>query len=244
MSSPTSQSDRQRKIWLYFLDPRLRYAFVPLLLGLALVEIFLGKFFLLIGFAWLGAALLLDRARPSDQELEELLAADVQPLVEKALQSLDPQDDEMQAPPLVLRGPIELAAPAFRQFLTRPRAGKDGNRRSPVNRLVVLLPLENHLGLYSCQRDSLNDQTTQVSIESHHYRDVVWLALEKDVESAAGQAATGTGQIFSLELKNGRRLSVRVAAGPPRDEATDDHGALSSMEKTVRAIQVLMRDRK
>lgn len=242
MSSPNSQSDRQ-KIRLYFLDPRLRYAFVPLLLGLILVEIFLGKFFLLIGFTWLGAALLLDRSRPSDQELEELLASDVQPLVEKALQSLDPRDDEMQGLPLVLRGPIELATPAFRQFLTRPRTGKDGNRRSPVNRVVILLPLEDHLGLYSCQRDSLNDQTTQVSIESHHYRDVVWLALEKDVEPAAGQA-TGTGQIFSLELKNGRRLSVRVAAGSRGEEARNDHGSLSSMEKTIRAIQVLMRDRK
>jgi hypothetical protein len=232
MISAIPQSDQQRKIRLYFLDPRLRYTLVPLVLGLALVEVSVGKLLLLLGFAWLGAAFLLDRVRPSDQEFEELLLRDIEPLIEKARQSLDPRDDEMQAPPLVLHGPIELGAPAFREFLTRPRTGKDGARRSPVNRVVILFPLEDHLGIYSCQRDSLNDRIEQVSVEEHHYGDVVWLALEKDREPASGQEASAR-QIFSLELKSGKRLSVPVAGTPE-----------ASMEKTVRAIKVLMRDKR
>jgi len=243
MISTIPQAEPQRRIWLYFLDSRLRYALVLLILGLALVEVSFGKVLLLLAFAWMGGALLLDRARPSDQKLEELLARDVEPLIEKALRSLGQRPDEFQAPPLVLRGPVELDAPAFQQFLTRPRTGKDGGRRSPVNRVVVLLPLEDHLGIYSCQRDSLKDQTMQAAVEEHHYRDIVWLALEKDIEPPDGRAS-GTGQILSLELKSGRRLSIPVVAGPPMDGATGEGVPETSVERTVRAIQVLMRDKR
>jgi hypothetical protein len=246
MNSTILQSEQQRKIWLYFVDPRSRYALVVLFLGLVLVEVTVGKVLLLFSLAWLGGALALDRARPSDQELEDLFSRDAQSLVEKAMQNLDPRDDEMRAAPLVLRGPIELAAPAFYRFFTRPRTGKDGGRRSPINRVMVLLPLEDHLGIYSCYRDSLNDQTSQVSVEEHHYKDVVSVTLEKDVEIADGQATKNGGppanQIFSLELSNGKRLSIPVAIGQPGQEG--EGLQRTGLDKTVRAIQTLLRDKR
>jgi len=223
------QSEPQRKIWLYFLDLRLRYAIVVSLLGLVLGETWLGKCLLLLGLSWLAGALILDRVRPSEHQLEQLLIQDIEPLVEKAQQGLDPREHEMRAPPLVLRGPVELARPAL-QRLARPRCGRDGRRRSPVNRVVILLPLEDHLGIYSCHRDSLDDINSQVSVEEHHYRDVVSLGLEKDVD-ATRDRSIGAGQVLSIELTSGRRISV------PGSSETD-------IEKTVRAIQALMRDKR
>lgn len=243
MISTIPQPATQQRIWLYFLDTRLRYAVVVLFLGLALGEILLGKILLLFGLLWLAGALLFNRARPSDQEIEDLLSRDVESLVEKALQSLNPRDEEMPAEPLVLRGPIELNAPAFRKFLTRPRTGKDGGRRSPVNRAVILLPLEDRLGIYSCHRDSLNDQTSQISVEEHHYRDVVSLTLEKDAEAARDRTGR-TGQILSLELKSSRRLSIPVSDAQPSETAAGDGLPGTGMAKTVRAIQALMRDKR
>jgi len=232
MISTILESEPQRKIWLYFLDLRIRYAPIVLFFGLILAQGTFGKFLLVLGLAWLGGALMVDRVRPSDQELEELLARDADPLVEKALQDLGPGEQEMRAAPLVLHGPIELDA---LELFTRPRAGKDGGCRSPINRVVIVLPLEDRLGIYSCHRNFLKDRTSQVSVEEYHYRDVVSMTLEKDVETAAGRAnGTAPGnQILSFELTNGRRLSIPVAVG----EGTQRTG----LDKTMRAIQALLR---
>ena len=235
MISTILESEPQRKIWLYFLDLRIRYAPVVLFLGLVLAERAFGKLLLVLGLAWLGGALMLDRARPSDEELEDLLARDADPLVEKALEDLGAGDQEMRAAPLVLRGPIELDAPRYYQLFTRPRAGKDGGRRSPVIRVVIVLPLEDRLGIYSCHRNYLMDQTLQVSIEEYHYRDVVSMTLERDAEAAAGSAngAAPGNQILSFELTNGRRLSIPVWVGKEVQR--------TSLYMTMRAIQALLR---
>jgi hypothetical protein len=236
MISTLIESERQRKIWLYFLDPRIRYALLFLFVGLVLVEVPLGKPLLLLGLTWLGGALALSRMRPSDQELDELCSRDIESLVEKAKQSHEPGDHEVRAAPLALSGPVDLGTPGSRQFLTRPRTGGDGSRRSPVNRVLVLLPMEDHLGIYSCHHDSLRDLTSQISVEEHRYKDVVSVILEKDVEAANGQGRKGEASlathVFSLELTNGRRLSVPVSVGRPG----------SGLDQTVRALQVLIRD--
>ena len=246
MTSTILQSEQQRKIWLYFLDLRLRYALILLFLGLVLAERTFGKLLLVIGLAWVVAALMLDRSRPSDQELEELLTRDVDPLVEKAMQDLDPGDREMRAAPLVLRGPVDVDVPAYYQFFTRPRAGMDGGRRSPVNRVLIALPLEDRLGIYSCHRDSLKDQTSQISVEEHHYRDVVSMTLEKDREISAGRAnrTAPVNRLFSLELTNGRRLSIPVSAGQPVEAAEGEGPQRTGLDMTVRAIQTLIRDKR
>jgi hypothetical protein len=247
MISTILQSEQRRRIWLYFLDPRIRYALLVLFLGLVLVEVSLGKGLVFLGLAWLGGALALDRTRPSDQELDELCSRDVKALVEKAMQGCEPQVHEMRAMPLALSGPIDLDARAYYRFFTRPRTGKDGSRRSPINRVVILLPMEDHLGIYSCHHDSLRDLTSQVSVEEHHYRDVVSVILEEDVGTTDGRAFKDGGclatQVFSLEFTNGRRLSVPVSVGT-QGEGAEAGSRRTGLDKTVRAIQTLLRDKR
>ncbi len=250
MTPASLTSDERQKIRLYFLDTRLRYAVGVLFVGLVLVELSVGKLLLLAGLLWLGAALVLATKRPSDGELDDLLSHDLQTLVEKARQSLA-QEQEV-APPLAIFGPAESAAPAHNRVPRR--TGKDGRPRSSLNQAVILLPMEDQLGIYSCLHDSLSGLTSQISVEEHHYRDVVSLRFEENVEVAAmpaHQPPPGVGigtrvptQMLSLELTNGRRLSVPVSV-VWQGETTEGGGQVrTGLEKTLLAIRALMRDKR
>ncbi len=235
MTSTIPQSEPRKKIWLYFLDLRLRYALILLFLGLALAEWSFGKLLLLAGLAWVLGALVVGRIRPSDQELDELLSRDMEWVTEKATRSQEGQGGERRAPPLALLGPVERDAAAPARF-TRPRTGRDGGRRSPVNRVVVLLPMADRLGIYSCHHDALENQISHVAVEVHHYRDVGSVILEKDFEAdergAGRPGAAHAIQVLSLELTTGRRLSYpAVLARSPE-----------GLDRTVHAIQTLLRD--
>jgi len=239
-------SDERRRLWLYFLDLRLRYAVVVLLLGLVLVELLVGKALLLAGILWLSGALVLNARRPSDQEVDELLSRDLKSLVPKALAGLDPP--EMLAAPLALSGPVERSATATGSLFVRPRAGRDGGLRSPVNHAVILVPMEDQLGIYSCEHDSLTGSTSQVAVEEHHYRDVVTVRLEEDVEVSASSGhdrrTAAPTQVFSLELTNGRRLSVPVSVAWQEESPGGERPLPTGLEKTVLAIRALMRDKR
>jgi len=123
MNASIPISTETPQLRLYFLDLRLRYALIVLLLGLILVETSLGKALVLASLLWLGTALVLGVKRPSDQEVDTLLAADLKALVEKALRSLDSQ--EMMAAPLALFAPLEPGAQGHSPAVRR-RVGRDG----------------------------------------------------------------------------------------------------------------------
>jgi hypothetical protein len=246
MTSTTLQPEQHRKIWLYFLDTRVRYAVVLFFFSMILVETSFGKALLLLDLTWLAGALAVSRARPSDQELDDLLSSGVASLEEKAKRDLAPREQEMQAAPLTLRGPLDLDAPARQRFFTRPRTGQDGARRSPINRVVVLLPMEDRLGVYTCHHDCLEAVTSQVCAEEHHYRDVQSLALERSAETASNRDLPSKTivlptQVLSLTLTSGKRLSFPVSVGRSLDSAGGP-SPLTGLEGTVRAIQTLIRD--
>jgi hypothetical protein len=246
-------AERQR-IWLYFLDLRLRYALVLLFLGLILVELRSGQVLLLAGSLWVGAVMVLAARRPSDQELDELQTRDLRSLVARALASLDPRP-EVQGTPFAVFGPSAPARGGGGHRFIRLRTGADGLPRSPLNQALILVPREDRLVIHSCDHDSINGLTSRVSVEEHHYRDVVSVRLEEAVDLSTsrprpaiepdrGSAMQRTAQMLSLDLVNGRHLSVPAAwawKGSERDEAAPQP---TDLEKTVLAIQALMRDRR
>lgn len=249
MAFPVLSLPKEKEVWLYFLDARLRYLVVVFFGGLVLVETDLGKPLLLIGFLWLGGVLKLNQSRPSDRDLDRLFSSKLDPLAENAGKNFDARSHEMSAVPLVLRGPVELDAPAFYHYFTRPKTGEDGARRSPVNRVAILLPLEDCLGIYCFQHDFLRGESSQVSIEELHYRDIVAMTLEKESEMLDGPAlqngAALARQVLSFDLKGGRRLSFPVSVGQADSSgASGEESSMSDLERTMKAIQVLLRDRR
>lgn len=247
MMTPTDQPGQKSRIWFYFLDLKARYAPIPLFLGVALAESALGKVMLLIGLAWIAALIVMGRARPSDEEVDELLSLDLRSLMERAMESLRPREEEMQAAPLALMGPLEVNALDRLQRFTRPRKGTDGRRRSPLNRVVVLLPMEDRLGVYSCNHDSLQGVSAQVSSEAHHYKDVVSIRLERNIEPGAGldpkYSLAPINQILSLDLCSGRHVSFPASIGYVKG-GEGEEPALTNLEKTVRSIQALLHNRR
>jgi hypothetical protein len=217
--------DERRRISLYFGDLRIRYALGVLFLGVLLAELAVGKALLAVGILWLVGALALGTRRPSEQEVDALFSRDLKALVDKAVRSL-PQEQGMRAAPLALYEPAE----------TR-QGRKERGHRSPVNRVVVLLPMEDELAIYSCQHDFLTGLTSQVSVEEHHYRDVATVRLEQDVEAGGAQRPS---QMFSLELTSGRRLTIPVSAVWQEERTESPTG----IERTVQAIRALMRDKR
>jgi hypothetical protein len=241
---PLTDDDRKR-IRLYFLDSRLRYGLALLVLGLVLAELALGKVLLLASFIWLGAVIALAAKRPTEVELDRLLSCDLDSLIEMATRALDRPDDEIQVPPLALLNPSPLVARTPDLHSTRPRTGRDGRLRSPVNRAVVLLPMEDQLGIFSCDQNAVSGYVSNVSIEEHHYRDIVSLRMEEDLSPAADPVRRGVSiQRLSLELTNGRTVVVPVTA--TWQQRGRDGGALgpTELEKTLAAIRALLRDKR
>jgi hypothetical protein len=225
--------DDRRKIWLYFLNLRIPFAFAALFVGLVFVEHRAGMALLLFGVGWLGAAVLLGTKRPADQVIDALLSRDVKSLVHKALHSLDSGDSVLRAAPLALLGSAEKGV-SVGDPLIRPREGMDGGLRAPVNRAAILVPVEDHLWIYSCRLDSLNGRVSKVAVEEHHLRDVVTVRLEEQDRI----------QVLTLELTNGRRLSV-PASTAWRSEGVAGDGALSNrLDDTLVAIRTLLRDKR
>lgn len=241
-AQPLTAEERDR-IRLYFLDSRLRYGLILLILGLVLVELTLGKILLFAGLLWMGAAMALAAKRPSEEDLDRLLSRDLGSLIETATRALDRPDDEIQVPPLALLSPSPLAAQAPDLRSARPRTGRDGRPRSPVNRAVILLPMEDQLGLYSCDRNAVTGQISNVSVEEHHYRDIVSVQMEEDVSGVSDPARRKT-QRLSLELTNGRRVEAPVTAAWQRPNGGGTALGPTDLEKTLAAIRVLLRDKR
>jgi hypothetical protein len=239
----TLDSDERRKIWLYFLDLRIKYALLVFFLGLILVETQLGKLLVFLGLFWLGGSLVLTMKRPSEQEIDELFSRELEMLVDKAEQSLRPPEHGIRAAPFALYGPADLETWRFKRPFSRSRMGKEGRYRSPINRATILMPMEGKLGIFSCQHDSIDGLTSHVAVEEPHYRDMVAVRWEENVEvsaipkkstpkneAEAAKARNPTTQLLSLDFTNGRSLSVPVSPSQ------------GDLEKTVRALRAFMRD--
>jgi hypothetical protein len=236
-SQPLSGEERNR-IRSYFLDSRLRYGLILLFLGLALVGLRLGQLLLIGGLAWLGIVWTLAVKRPSEEELDRLLARDLSSLIEAAMRALDRPEDEVQVPPLALLSPSPLNS-------ARPRNGRDGRLRSPMNRAVILLPMEDQLGIYSCDQNAFTGQVSNVSVEEHHYRDIVSVRMEEDLASGAEpERRAASTQRFSLELTNGQTVAVPVVAAWQQPDSGGGVLGSTDLEKTLAAIRALLRDKR
>lgn len=235
MTESLTSGDRKR-VQHYFVDPRKRLALVVLFLGLVLIELVAGKLLLLAGFFWLLVGLAIEAKRPSDEEVDALVSRDVQALVQEAMRRFAPRDDEIRAAPLALLGTEDHRLHASHSLLAKSRTGRDGTRRSTLNQVVILLPMEDQLGIFSCLHDSLMGVSLRVSSEEHHYHDIVTLGLREDIRS------TRSRQVFSLELNNGRHLSFPVSVA--WQEGRGSSSQHSGLEQALLAIRTLMRDKR
>lgn len=235
--------ETREQVWWYFLDVRLRYAFVLLFAGMVLVDSDVGKGMVGLGLIWIMASILLTRARLSESDVDRLLSEDIDSLIRDAERRFRVEDQELRVKPLVLLGPVETKVPDSYQYLTGPRTGRDGRRRSPINRVVILVPMENRLGIYLCNRDFLRGLTSQMTVEEHNYRDVVSVKLENltdiDKVKSFDSSTPEYSQVLSLELRNDTKLTFPVLGVKP-GKGGEEEETITGAERTMRAIQTLL----
>lgn len=234
--------DTRERVWWYFLDVRLRYAFALLFAGMVLVDSSdAGKVMVGVGLIWITASILLTRSRLPEPEVDRLLSEDIDSLIRDAERRFRVEDQELRVEPLALLGPVETNVPTSYQYLTSPRTGRDGRLRSPVNRVVILVPMEGRLGIYSCYRDFLRGLTSQVTVEEHNYKDVVSVKLEtlSDREKVKSFDTPEHSQVLILELSNKTKLTFPVLGGKP-DQDGQEERTITGAERTMRAIQALI----
>lgn len=233
------------KVWWYFFDVHLRYAFAILFVGMVLVPSDVGIAILVLGLIWLVVSSLLTRSRLPEAEVDRLLSEDIDVLIADAQRRFRVEDEELRVKPLLLVGPVEPNVPSLYESVIGPRTGRDGRRRSPVNRVVIVVPMESRLGIYSCCRDFLKNVTSQLAIEEHNYKDVVSLRLETLSGKPQVKSLDPTSQsqeyaqVLSLELSNRKKLTFPVSCELP-EERTNDEQPLTGTERTMKAIQTLL----
>lgn len=232
----------RERVWWYFFDVRLRYAYAVLFLGMAIAQSELGRGLVGLGLVWITGSILLSRSRLPEPEVDRLLSEDINALIEDAERRFRVEDQEVRIPPLVLLGPVEANVPTSYQYLTGPRTGRDGRRRSPVNRVVILVPMEDRLGIYSCCRDFLRGETFQLTVEEHNYKDIVSVKLEtltdRDKVKSFDAAPPEHSQTLTLELNNKTKLTFPILGGKPGEGGEEE--PVTGAERTMRAIQTLL----
>ena len=147
MSDLSLSSEERQKIRFYFLNLRWWVACGLLFAGLVIIDTCPGMALALIGLVWLLGALWIRARKPKAEEIEELFSKELRALVPKAIGSFDTAEEELVAAPLSLWGPTEPGDLAAGPSPARQPAVRIA--RSPVHRAVILLPMEDHLGIFS-----------------------------------------------------------------------------------------------
>jgi hypothetical protein len=245
-------SPRRRAIWFFYVDLPYRYPAGLTAVGILVatgIDPTLGSLALVPGLASLGGLAALGAKAPSLAQVDAWFAEDLARLIERGRQRLDPDRDQLRGSILHLTGPLTMA-PRRTLFLTeQPRRITQYAYRSPRNRVLLLFPMERHLGIYSCNYDSVRDITSHVEVHEYNYKDIVAVSLSETLELHDGQKAVEYSnqsgervlptQTFELSFSNGQKLSVPVTAAVPSHAS----GGMTELDKTVASIRALLRSR-
>jgi hypothetical protein len=232
-------SPRRRAIWQFYVDLPYQGPAGATALGVLVAsqDLALGALALGPGLAALGGVTTVWAQRPSLEQIDAWFAEDLGRIIEQGRHRLDPDGDRLRGSVLHLAGPVE-PPPRKTLFLTeRARRSTSFGYRSPLNRVVVLFPMERALTVYSCLYDSIRNEVSQVQEVEYNYKDVVGVALAEDTARDGRARPSGRTQTFELRFSNGQTLSVPVAA------PLSASGGMTELDKTVASIRTLLRSR-
>jgi hypothetical protein len=154
--------------------------------------------------------------KPSDEEMDDLLAEDLTGVRKQAMQRLGLTLDELELPseewdpvanlargnPLIgdrqKRGPMVIFGPAFP---TLSAVGRDGFWRFAAYEVMVICPTGYHLGLYRARIDFLTGGLDREETQEYHYNDVV----------AVSTRTTPDQEVNSLDLREGKPIHFAKA---------------------------------
>lgn len=249
-----NETTKRLLIWLYFTRPLSKLTIRPALIligaGVVLSWTRLGAWLLTAGILYSVALVAAQFLRPSDQKIDDWLKEDVQELREKALKMLDLEEKDIQSSrPLQLAGPLLHTTPHVRREHLRFRRGRDRCYRVSVNRVLILLPTKDYLGVYRVIYDSIRNMTFHPEATEYAYRNVVAVKYGGEADAFQGEdqnrLTTKNGeqvvptQYFSISISNGESFGVPVRAQVAKDQSATEP-PMTELEQTVKAIKKLL----
>lgn len=205
-------------------------------------------------------------AKPSDAQMDEWLAEDVDALFERARKSLTIEPEQVIAEP-VLVGPGLLfmgwpeAARIEPEHLPPNawKAARDGVLRVGAFSYQVLFPMDRFLAAFTCVYDFIEGKAYNERTEEFFYRDVVSVATRVDEMAVEKIARKGLlrrketasykfndFESFRLTVTSGESLSVVVKCREPQKALLGREASLSAgpHDEAVAAIRKLLREKK
>lgn len=181
--------------------------------------------------------------KPSDAQMDEWLAHDLNKIVSGAMEKLGmvPEQVLNVDDPLVVRGPLSKARFAL---------GKDDIIRFSAYEIVVIYLTNYHLGAYTCHLDFETGQIKSEQTQEYHYTDVVSVATLTDNSDFSVTTMDGkehplaSHQQFTLSVASGERIKVAVAFPQISQILETGRLAPSGAEKAISTLRTMLREKK
>jgi hypothetical protein len=206
--------------------------------------------------------------KPSDEQMDDLLRADIRRAADRALQRLGLTRDELElrsydVDPLAERGgkrladqgrgPITVFGPANE---TRAMNGRDRKWRFSRYEIMVICPTGHHLGIYGCVLELATGRRRNEETREYHYEDVVAVGTitrasgdidilvrgEKHGFAILGRTLVRT---FEVVVSSGDRSSIVVGI---KDDDADDREYVelqeSGIDRVIEAVRRMLREKK
>jgi hypothetical protein len=190
------------------------------------------------------------RPRPSHEQIDAWLAEDLAQLAPRALRKLDLDEED-----IVTDGPLRIIAPILwsthgvpeseTKLFRVEKRGKQKVARYAIHHVTAIILTKDHLGAYWADFNFLRNAFLNEHAQEFHYRDVVSVSLQEDSTNltlTTGQKMVHAQQ-FRLSVTSGEHISV-VVGSREIEEATGAKQDTDSVEKVVRAIRKMLRERK
>lgn len=224
--------------------PKIPYYLIGIgLLLLAFKATVLGILLIVGGGVWV--YFMYQYSGPSDQQIDQWFQEDISRLVDKSIDKLGLEGEDIPGEPVIVFGPIFWQTNGIPSEDLLWRKGKDGIARFSVYRVTIIQLPKHHLSSYSCNFNLLKNAALNETMHEFHYKDVVSVSTRE--ESTNYTLPSGmklvSAQEFRISVSSGEHISVIVGSEKLK-QITNAEIPTTSVEKAIQTIRTLLREKK
>ena len=208
--------------------------------------------------------------KPSDREMDELLASDLQTLEERAMYSLGITSEHLEVgaeawdPVMALLGKHSAARPEKRPLvlygpeLSGFGIGDDGVWRFQRYEILIICPTRHILALFHCSLDFLSGGLSEENTEEYQYAHVVAVSTKTTAvpdDLSLGELNTRTPdndavrfskvqrRRLEVSVSNGQSMGVTVGIMDEKDSSKKARLQLSGIDAVIASVRRVLRGR-
>lgn len=179
--------------------------------------------------------------KPSDQQMDNWLNADVQRITQEGLQKLDLELSQLLREPIIVIGPSQNAA---------ARVGDDNILRFTQYDVVCVFLTNYHLAAFNGRLDMSDGVLTRESTQEYHYSDVISVSTRTESSQTFTLVVNGQHksiplfQEFALSVASGEQIRVVTAFPNLEDYVQKGKMPVTGADQAISAIRARLREKK